>query len=204
MIGALLEPYEPGSGPLHRLPAGLKCAAALAAVVAIVLLPPGAWPAYGLWAAALLTVALLAGVRLRRLGLRLLLVGPFAVGVALLSLFQPHGPAVFAGVLLRGALCLSVMLLLSATTRFTDLLRVLWRIRVPALFVTVLALMYRYLFLLVAESSRLARARRSRTLRGGRAAAWRASAGIGAELLVRSSERAERVYSAMCARGWKT
>jgi cobalt/nickel transport system permease protein len=204
LIPALLEPYEPGSGPLHRLPAGLKSAAALAAVVSIVLLPRGAWLAYGVWAAGLVAVALVAGVRLRRLGLRLLLVEPFALGVALLSLAQPQGPAIFAAVLARGTLCLSVMLLLSATTRFTDILRLLWRLRVPALLVTVLALMYRYLFVLVAESSRLARARRSRTLRGGRVAAWRGSAGVIAELFVRSSERAERIYSAMCARGWKT
>jgi len=173
-------------------------------VVSIVLLPRGAWPAYGAWAAGLVAVALVAGVRLRRLGLRLLLVEPFAFGVALLSLAQPQGPAIFAAVLARGTLCLAVMRLLSATTRFTELLRVLWRLRVPALLVTVLALMYRYLFVLVAESSRLARARRRRTLRRGRLAAWRGSAGVIAELFVRSSERAERIYSAMCARGWKT
>lgn len=204
MNPALLEPYEPGASPVHRLPPGLKCAAAVAAVVAIVLLPRGSWGAYATWAAVVLGLALLSRVRLARLGLRLLLVEPFALGVALLSLAQPGGGRVFAGVLARGTLCLSLMLLLAATTRFTEVLRVLWRIRVPTLLVTVLALMYRYLFLLAAEAARLSRARRSRTLTRGRVAAWRASAGIAAALFVRSSERAERVYSAMCARGWRT
>lgn len=204
MNAALLEPYEPGCSPVHRLPAGLKCAAAVGAVLAIVLLPRGAWSAYAAWAVALLGVALLSRVRLARLGLRLVLVGPFVLGVALLSLVQPDGPRIFAAVLTRGTLCLSAMLLLAMTTRFTDILRVLWRVRVPALLVTVLALMYRYLFLLLGESGRLSRARRSRTLARGRAAAWRSSAGIIAGLFVRSSERAERVYAAMCARGWKT
>jgi cobalt/nickel transport system permease protein len=201
---ALLEPYEPGHSPLHRLPAGLKCAAALGAVVGIVLLPRGAWAAYAASAAALLGLALLSRVRLARLGMRLVLVEPFALGVALLSLAQPGGPRIFAAVLTRGTLCLSAMLLLAVTTRFTDILRVLWRIRVPALLVTVLALMYRYLFLLLEESARLSRARRSRTLTPGRAVAWRSSADVIAALFVRSSERAERVYAAMCARGWKT
>jgi cobalt/nickel transport system permease protein len=173
-------------------------------VVAIVVLPRDAWTAYAAWAVALVGLALLSRVRLPRLGLRLLAVGPFALGVALLSLAQPGGLAVFAAVLTRGTLCLSVMLLLAATTRFTDLLRVLRRVRVPALLVTVLALMYRYLFVLAAESARLARARRSRTMRGDRLGAWRAAAGIAARLFVRSSERAERVYAAMCARGWRT
>jgi cobalt/nickel transport system permease protein len=201
---ALLEPYEPGRSPVHRLPPGLKCAAAVGAVVAIVLLPRGAWLVYAAGGGALFALALLSGVRLGRLGLRLVMVEPFVLGVALLSLVQPGGLSVFAAVLVRGTLCLSVMLLLAVTTRFTDVLRVLWRIRVPALLVTVLALMYRYLFLLVGESARLARARRSRTIVRARAAAWRSSAGIVARLFVRSSERAERVYAAMCARGWKT
>jgi cobalt/nickel transport system permease protein len=204
VIPALLEPYEARESLVHRLPAGLKCAGAVAAVLAIVLLPRGAWGAYAASAAVLLALALLSRVRLARLGLRLVLVEPFALGVALLSLAQPDGPRIFAAVLTRATLCLSVMLLLGVTTRFTDILRVLWRIRVPALLVTVLALMYRYLFLLVEESARLARARRSRTMTRGRLAAWRSSAGIIARLFVRSSERAERVYAAMCARGWRT
>lgn len=204
MNRAVLEPYEPGRSPVHRLPAGLKCAAAVGAVVAIVLLPRGAWLAYAAWAAVLVGLAVLSRVQLARLALRLLVVEPFVLGVALLSLAQPGGPRIFAAVLTRGTLCLSAMLLLAVTTRFTDILRVLWRIRVPALLVTVLALMYRYLFLLLDESARLSRARRSRTLAQGRGAAWRSSAGIIAGLFVRSSERAERVYAAMCARGWKT
>jgi cobalt/nickel transport system permease protein len=204
VIPALLEPYEPRESLVHRLPAGLKCAVAVGSVVAIVLLPRGAWTAYAGWSAVLLGLALLSGVHLGRLGLRLVMVEPFAVGVALLSLVQPDGPRIFAAVLTRGTLCLSIMLLLAVSTRFTDILRVLWRIRVPALLVTVLALMYRYLFLLVGESARLARARRSRTMSHGRLTAWHASASIVARLFVRSSERAERVYAAMCARGWKT
>ena len=204
MIAALLEPYEARPSLVHRLPAGLKCAAALATVLGIVLLPRGAWPAYAAAAAALIGLAALSRVSLRRLGLRLLVIEPFALGVALLSLLQPDGLRVFAALLARGTLCLSAMLLLAATTRFTDILRVLWAIRVPALLVTVLALMYRYLFLLVEESGRLARARRSRTLGAGAPAAWRSSAGVIARLFVRSSERAERVFAAMCARGWKT
>jgi len=204
MIPALLEPYDAADSPVHRLPAGAKCAAAVAAVVGIVLLPAGSWAAYAAWAAALVALALASQVRLGRIGLRLAMVEPFALGVALLSLAQPGGLRVFAAVLTRATLCLSVMLLLAATTRFTDILWVLWRIRVPSLLVTVIALMYRYLFLLLEESARLARARRSRTVVAGRVTAWRSSADIIARLFVRSSERAERVYSAMCARGWRT
>jgi energy-coupling factor transporter transmembrane protein EcfT len=50
----------------------------------------------------------------------------------------------------------------------------------------------------------MVRARRSRTFSRDRASVWRSSASVIAQLFVRSSERAERIYAAMCARGWKT
>jgi len=95
------------------------------------------------------------------------------------------------------------VILLNSTTRFTDLLQVFRRLRVPALLVATLALMHRYLFVLAAETVRLRRARRSRTYAAGRWAGWQLTATIAAQLFVRTSERAERVYAAMCARGWK-
>jgi len=200
----LLETYQHRRSAVHRLPAALKCAAALAVVLLVVLLPRASWPAYGAIAIGLIAGAALSRIPPARLALRLLMVEPFALGVALLSLLQPDGTRIFAALLARSTLCLFAMVLLAATTRFSDLLRVLWSARVPRLLVTTLALMHRYLFLLLDETGRMVRARRSRTFARGRLAAWRSSAGVLAHLFVRSSERAERVYSAMCARGWKT
>jgi cobalt/nickel transport system permease protein len=147
--------------------------------------------------------ALLSGEALRPLLWRLLLVEPFVIGIASLALLQPGGWPLFLAMLVKSTLCLSCMLLLTATTRFSDLLRVLWWLRVPTLLVTTLALMYRYLFVLLDEADRMQRARRSRTFTTGRAWAWRGSAQVAGLLFVRASERAERVYLAMCARGWR-
>ena len=85
-----------------------------------------------------------------------------------------------------------------------DLLSGLRSLRIPGLLVTTLALTYRYLFLLVDEMERMQRARRSRTFTRHRLQAWRSLATVIAQLFVRTSERAERIYAAMCARGWKT
>lgn len=200
----LLNPYEHRTSPVHRLPAVAKMALVVAVVCTVVLLPRGAWMAYAICAAALVVVAALSRVPARHLAGRLLLLEPFVLGVAALSALQPGGGAIFAAMLVRSTLCLFVMVLLASTTRFTDLLVALWRLRVPALLVTSLALMYRYLSLLVDETGRLQRARRSRTFEGGRAFAWRSSATVAAHLFVRTSERAERIYDAMCARGWRT
>ena len=204
MSQRLLSPYDHRDSPVHRLPAVAKMAFAVALVGTVVLLPRGAGLPYALCAAALVAVAAVSRVPARRLAWRLLILEPFVLGVAALSALQPGGGAVFAAMLVRSTLCLFAMVLLASTTRFTDLLAALWRLRVPALLVTSLALMYRYLSLLVDETGRLQRARRSRTFTDGRAFAWRSSAGVAAQLFVRSSERAERIYDAMCARGWRT
>jgi len=204
MHHALLSPYRHRRSVLHRLPALVKVTIAIAGVVAIVLLPRAAWPAYGGIAIALLAAAAASRVPLSALGRRLLVVEPFALGIALLAMFQPHGARIALTLLARSTLCLGCMVLLTSTTRFVDLLRALRQVRVPALLVTTLALMHGYLFLLFEEMGRLRRARRSRSFAAGRRRDWRISATIAAQLFVRTSERAERIYLAMAARGWKT
>ena len=123
--------------------------------------------------------------------------------MAWLALWQPGGGRIFAGLVLKSTLCLFTVILLSQTTPFSELLRVLQAWRVPPLLVTTVALMYRYLFVLVEETDRMRRARLSRTFDRQRARAWRSLASVLSQLFVRSSERAERIYAAMCARGWK-
>jgi len=204
MHDRLLSPYHHGESRVHRLPAWVKAALAAALVMTVVILPRDAWTGYAACAAFLALVAALARLPARALARRILLLEPFVLGVAALSLAQQGGAMVFLAMLTKSTLCLVTMVLLSSTTRFSDLLGVLWRLRVPALLVTSLALMYRYLSLLVDEAARMSRARRSRSFAAGRGLAWRGSASVAAQLFVRSSERAERVYAAMCARGWRT
>jgi cobalt/nickel transport system permease protein len=200
----VLSPYQHGSSAVHRLPAGAKLAAAVACILLIVLLPRTAWWAYAAIGALLVVLAFITRANLRQMLVRLLLLEPFVLGIALLALLRPGGAALFLSMLAKSTLCLACMILLTATTRFSDLLAVLWRLRVPSLLVTTLALMHRYLFVLLEEMERMQRARRSRTFVAGRSSAWRNSAQVAGQLFVRTSERAERVYLAMCARGWKT
>jgi len=134
---------------------------------------------------------------------RVLLLEPLVLGVSGLMLFQPGGGRLFALVMLKANLCLLTTILLSNTTPFPDVVRVLRRWRAPWLFVTTLTLMHRYLFVLRDEAERMRRARVSRTFTRGRRFQWLALSSVLGQLFVRASERAERIYSAMCARGWK-
>jgi cobalt/nickel transport system permease protein len=175
----------------------------LALVVGVLLVPPSR--PIGLAGVALAVLAIVAASRIpwRFLVRRLLLLEPFVLGVAVLALFQPGGWHLFLVLIGKCTLCLLAMLLLANTTPFADLLRVLRAARVPGLLVTTLSLMYRYLSVLIDETQRMKRARMSRTFTAQRTRAWRTMATVLTQLFIRTTERAERIYAAMCARGWK-
>jgi cobalt/nickel transport system permease protein len=103
------------------------------------------------------------------------------------------GLVVLAGVML--------MLTLGLTTPLPALLSALRWYRVPALLVEIGMLMYRYLFLFVEEAGRMRQAQRLR----GPGMSWSRSMGgfsrLGANLLIRSFDRSQRVYDAQRLRG---
>ncbi len=190
-------------GFLLRLSAGFKLAAALGLILTVVLMPRGHW--LPLLAVTALLLALIFASRISCWFLlkRMLLLEPLVLGVAGLMLLQPDGLARCALAMTKANLCLLVTLLLSQTTPATEMLRVLQRLRVPWLFITTLTLMHRYLFVLADEAERMRRARASRTFTPQHRFQWQALATVVGQLFVRASERAERIYDAMCARGWK-
>jgi cobalt/nickel transport system permease protein len=190
--------------PVHRLPPRVKLAAAMSLLFTIILIPAAHAAWFGLIAVGLLAIAAMSRVPPGFLLRRLLLMGPFVLGVAILSLFQPGGEAIFLRLLARGTLCLLTVLVLASTTPFSEILRVLRSLRAPSILVTTLALMYRYVFVLVDEAQRMNRARASRTFGRGRSRLWRTRASVIGQLFVRSTERAERIFAAMSARGWRT
>lgn len=188
---------------VHRLPSGLKLGAALIVILGTALFP-GGWRGWFAGVAVLLVgIALASRIAPWFLLKRLLLLSPFVLGVAVANAFQPAARASWRELALRGMLCLATVVLVSNTTPFNEVLRVLRRVRVPALLVTTLALMHRYLFVLADERERMRRARASRSFTRGRRFTWQALASVAAQLFIRASERAERIYDAMCARGWK-
>jgi cobalt/nickel transport system permease protein len=199
-----LDRFSRLDSPIHRAPAGVKLVCALLLLLATILVPMSHGALFGAIALFLLVITAASRVPPVFLARRLLMLEPFVVGVAVLSLLQPDGSVIFLKLVARGTLCLGTVLLLSSTTPFSEILRVLRILRFPSVLITMLALMYRYVFVLVDEAERMSRARASRTFRNARFRAWRIGAGIIGQLFVRSTTRAERIYQAMCARGWKT
>lgn len=198
------------SPPAHRqesflstLPAGVKLGATLAMVGSITLMPRTVTAAYSIPAAVLLLLWALSRMPLRYGFKRMLVAQFFIIGIAFMSLLSPGARPVFFAAVIKSNLCVLGVVLLTWTTPFTEILATLRKLRVPALMLTTLALMVRYLPVLGAEARRMERARASRTFTRGRWLAWRSLGEVISRLFVRSADRAERIYLAMCARGWK-
>jgi cobalt/nickel transport system permease protein len=192
--------------PFGRLPGGVKLLIAVAVVLGASLCPRthAAWLI--LPAAIVLLLFPLAGLRIATLVRRILLLEAFVIGVALLALFSPETWGerwMFFGFLLaRCTIALAMMVVFTAATPFSEMLRVFRALHVPGLLVTTLALMHRYVFVLSDESLRMRRARRSRTFGQRKRMEWRTLSSVIGMLFVRASDRADRIYDAMRARGW--
>lgn len=203
--GHFLDTYSHVDSPIHRLPAWAKLWGTVALILALVAVPPWMVPRPVLFVAAgfvLVMVAAASNVPGLYIAKRMIFLEPFVLGVAVLALFQPNGKVLFTILVARSTLCILAVVLLANTTPFSDLMRELKRVHMPPLLVTTVALMYRYLYVLKDEGDRMRTARASRTFTPARGRAWRSMATIIAQLFLRATDRAERIYHAMCSRGW--
>jgi cobalt/nickel transport system permease protein len=203
MHSHFVENYSHFDSPVHRLPTWLKMAAAVGIVVASVVIPIHFVAYFICLAIVLFLVAAASQIPGMFLVKRLIYLEPLVLGVAILSLLQPGGGKVFAALIVRSTICIVSLTLLANTTPLGEMLAVMKRLKLPSILITTVALMHRYLFVLIDESQRMRRARACRTFTKSHAGAWKSLATVCSQLFVRSTDRAERVYAAMCARGWK-
>lgn len=145
---------------------------------------------------------------------RLLFILPFALFVGIFNpIFDREtmihvGPAAISGgwvsflsILLRFALTVLAALTLIATTGFIGVCTALERLGLPRVFAVQLLFLYRYLFVLGDEGGRMARARASRSL-GDRGMGVKVFGSLAGHLLLRTIDRAQRIYMAMLSRGF--
>ncbi|MCS7090922.1 MAG: energy-coupling factor transporter transmembrane component T [Verrucomicrobiota bacterium] len=132
---------------------------------------------------------------------RLLWLSPLIGGVAVAAALRPTDGPSWQELMIKSGTSLCTIILLAHTTAFGEVLRVLRRLRVPMLLVTTLALMHRYLFVLLEEALRMQRARAARMFGTDRSRVWLLQASVAGRLFVRAGERSSRIYRAMLARG---
>jgi len=124
-----------------------------------------------------------------------------AAAAVVLGVSVSGGTLAFLTVVLKAYLCVMALLVLTATTTLSDLSDQLVRLKVPPVMVSVLTMTYRYISTLLDEASSMsaAYALRSPNARGVKLTHMGPFAG---QLLIKSADRAERVYAAMKLRGY--
>jgi len=215
-----IEKFSASDGLLQRIDPRAKLLSAVAFVVAA-MSARTVVPLIILFAS-LVILSILSRVPLRFFLRRSLLIPVFAGIVALPLPFITPGATIaqvgYDGILLtvtsegvqkaaqftaRVLVCVSSLVVLVLTTRFSRLLHAMENLKLPTIFVSMTAVTYRFIFLFIDEAYRMALAKESRTVVKER---WRQALGslshMVSTLFIRAHERGERVYLAMLARGY--
>lgn len=140
-------------------------------------------------------------VQLKWITLRLLPALPF-VGLGAIGVLVGGSKEVFMQVTVKMILCIGASVWLSLTTPFTQLIDALRKLKFPNLLTIMLSFMFRYLFLLSDEAVRMSRAYQSRCPRKQNLKDAVNIGKLAGALMLRTYDRAERIYLAMLSRGF--
>jgi len=223
----VFDRYHASESLLHRLDPRVKVLVTVSFILSNALIPDGTWLSF-----AFCWLLILLANQQARLGLgftfkRSFVALPFALAaitvifsipgrtlaewhiISLILVPTDAGLLRFLSILVRSWLSIQMAILLVATTQFPDLIHAFEHLRVPRILTTIIAFLYRYLFVLTDEVFRLLRAREARSAglpgqkRGG-SLLWRArvTGNMAGQLFLRSYERSDRIYNAMLSRGY--
>ncbi len=209
----LLDDLARGETYLHRLHPLAKLLVILVFLVSIIsfdryevmgLLPFGIYPIY---------LLVSSDSPMKPILMRVFLVAPFVISIGILNpIFDrgiilidgfafSRGWLTFFSILVKSILTISVGIMLIATTGIEKLSGALRALKIPKVFVLQILLTYRYISVLIEEVGRMQRAYALRApgQKGIQRSAWGSFAG---QLILRTFERAQRVYESMILRGF--
>lgn len=159
-------------------------------------------------------IIVLADLPVLELFKRMLVAAPFALSIGIFNPFFDRMPLLtivnfsisggwlsFCSIILRFGLTVMAALILIATSGIQGVGMALLKLKLPRIFVTQLLLLYRYLSILLEEVLRTIRAYSLRSLRG-HGIPHRIWGSLTGQLLLRTIDRAERIYQAMLCRGF--
>jgi len=119
-------------------------------------------------------------------------IGPMGISGGWISL---------ASLLIRSTLTVGSAFILIGTTGFTAVCQALERLGAPQIFAVQLLFLHRYIFVLADETGRSSRARELRSC-GKKGLGVTSFGSLAGHLLLRTWQRAERIHTAMLARGF--
>jgi cobalt/nickel transport system permease protein len=196
----VIDRWSRGSSPLHRRDPRAKLAALLVFLIALSTTRPAAQWAFGAYAILLMVAVNRARLPLLGLAGRAALVLPFSATFALITWWSGDSLRALA-LAEKSFLSGMAALLLVATTPLTGWTAALESWHAPRMLILVIQFVYRYLFVIAEQTQRMrwaAVSRGSHTTGG-----FRLAAGLVGVLFARSWQRADGIYHAMLARGFR-
>lgn len=221
MRHAYIDEHSHINSFIHRLDPRIKIITFITVILFVVFTSPSSFKVFGLYGVLLAILILLSRIPLPFILKKSLVIIPFVLMIALFIPFVKTGKVaggyslgtlkltvtygglmIFWNCLIKAYLSALSMILLITSTKFSDFLRALERLKCPLLFTMIFSFMYRYIFVVEDELLKMQQAKEARSVGGSRWFQARALANMVGILFVRTYERGEKVYLAMCSRGF--
>ncbi len=219
MHHAYIDKFAYQDSPVHRLDARIKFIVTFVFTAVVILLPRTSVSILFCYVVGPFIVLVIAGIPLAFVFKHIIVVSPFIIVLALTGPLYDKTPAAIAfgpwawqstlgwlrcwAIVGKFVVTMMALIALVSTTRFADLLAGLQRLGMPTILVIQLGFLYRYIFLLIDTAQHILQARAARSIGkvGFKTRLGFAAAMLGS-LFVRSVDTAERVNTAMHARGF--
>lgn len=218
-----LDKYSELKSIIHTLDPRIKLACCLCFIISVILIPPSGIAEFIFFIFFLLPVIFLSHIPFLHILKKSMFLLPYLT-ILLLALpyiqvnhinyslqifhfnhkFSSHDTRIiyFLQISLKSILSLIAIILLSATTRFSHLLKAMESFNLPKILILLLSFMYRYIFIFIDEVQHIQRSWRSRYFGAQYIRQIKTFAHIIGTLFIRTYERSERIYQNMLARGF--
>jgi cobalt/nickel transport system permease protein len=215
-----LDKYSDLQSPVHSLDSRVKIVFFSLLIIICVSTPADKFRAFFAYLAILSVVLILSRIPLAHILRKSLVIIPF---VLLVSIFLPflktdtigggfslgigniqlnyNRLLILWNVMIKSFTAVITLIILTATTGFPNLMKGARGLKAPLILINMLNFFYRYIFVIIDESQRMKRALEARMFRGKKLKQAKVIGDFLGILFLRSYERGERVYLAMCARG---
>ena len=221
MHHAFIDKYSELDSPIHRLDPRIKVVGFGLLIFSVILMDVITLRVFGLLTGMFLVLVASSCIPLSFVLKRSLVIVPFSAMIAAFLPFMKEGTLLwrvessifsltvteeglrlFMNVVAKSFLSVISVIFLTSTTRFPDLLKALEKLKCPQVMILIFSFMYRYVFVVEDEFMKMRQAKQSRSVNHSWWPEVKCLSNMVAVLFLRSYERAEAVYLAMCSRGF--
>ncbi|MCS7213318.1 MAG: hypothetical protein NZ927_03740 [Candidatus Calescibacterium sp.] len=199
MKHSFFDKYSYINSPVHKINPVLKLILFLSIGILLNIIPFQI-VTYILIGSVTLVITYLSKVPLIFILKRTLVILPFVFVIALTNFFSKLSEStVLYKTFLNAYIMITLLILLTQTTKFPEMLKSLSYLRVPKLILVLLSFIYRYFFILIDEAEKMIYSAKIRTYKRLKIRTIGAMIGV---LFIKTYDRSERVYWSMLLRGF--